>query len=167
MDTQASLTQGPILEAQQRYFSYSVMLLAIVPQKNYFVLCFMAYRTAIARYVAKWGIAQMCLCETKNQRGGYRTILWECSAPLQKYCATWCIAAIVSQYRATKGPMEGHLNFAVHRCPRDLKEQAVTVAIRWALRISSKNKTVTFMILNPPEQTAEIWFWGTRERRRP
>ena len=23
------------------------------------------YRTIIARYVAKWGIAQMCLCETK------------------------------------------------------------------------------------------------------
>ena len=27
----------------------------------------MGYRTIIARYVAKWGIAQMCLCETKYQ----------------------------------------------------------------------------------------------------
>ena len=30
----------------------------------------MGYRTTIARYVAKWGIAQMCLCETKCQGGG-------------------------------------------------------------------------------------------------
>ena len=29
----------------------------------------MGYRTMIARYVAKSGIAQMCLCETKCQRG--------------------------------------------------------------------------------------------------
>ena len=31
--------------------------------------CFYGYRTIIARYVAKWGIAQMCLCETKYQGG--------------------------------------------------------------------------------------------------
>ena len=30
----------------------------------------MGYRTNIARYVAKWGIAEMCLCETKYQGGG-------------------------------------------------------------------------------------------------
>ena len=29
----------------------------------------MGHRTIIARYVAKWGIAQMCLCETKYQGG--------------------------------------------------------------------------------------------------
>ena len=29
----------------------------------------MGYRASIARYVAKRGIAQMCLCETKYQRG--------------------------------------------------------------------------------------------------
>ena len=45
------------------------MLAAIVSQ-NYFVLVFVWYRTIIARYVAKWGIAQMCLCETKYQGGG-------------------------------------------------------------------------------------------------
>ena len=27
------------------------------------------YRTITARYAAKWGIAQMCLCETKHQEG--------------------------------------------------------------------------------------------------
>ena len=64
------------LEAQQRHFSYRAMLTAIVSQ-NSFVLVFVGYRTIIARYVAKWGIAQMCLCETKYQ-GGYRTILGEC-----------------------------------------------------------------------------------------
>ena len=48
-----------ILEAQQRYFSYRAILVAIVSQ-NSFALVFMGYRTIIARYVAKWGIAQMC-----------------------------------------------------------------------------------------------------------
>ena len=58
-----------ILEAQQRYFSYRAKVVAIVSQ-NYLVLVFLGYRTIIARYVAKWGIAQMCLCETKCQGGG-------------------------------------------------------------------------------------------------
>ena len=30
----------------------------------------MGYHTIIAQYVAKWGIAQTCLCETKYQGGG-------------------------------------------------------------------------------------------------
>ena len=30
---------------------------------------FMWYRTNFLRYIAKWGIAQMCLCETKYQGG--------------------------------------------------------------------------------------------------
>ena len=38
---------------------------------------FYGYRT-IGRYVAKWGIAQMCLRETKYHKGGHRTILGEC-----------------------------------------------------------------------------------------
>ena len=64
-----------ILEAQQRYFSYPAIHVAIVSQ-NSFVLGFMGYHTIIAQYSAIWGIAQMCLCETKCT-GGYRTILWE------------------------------------------------------------------------------------------
>ena len=64
------------LEAQQRYFSYRAMLVAIVSQ-NFFVLVLVGFRTSIARYVAKRGIAQMCLCELSTQ-GGYRTILGEC-----------------------------------------------------------------------------------------
>ena len=57
------------LEAQQRYFSYRAILVAIVSQ-NSFVHVFMGYRTIIGRYVAKWGIAQMCLCKIKYQGGG-------------------------------------------------------------------------------------------------
>ena len=57
------------LEAQQRYFSYRAILVAIVSQ-NSFVLVLMGYRTIIARYVAKWGIAQVGLCETKCRGGG-------------------------------------------------------------------------------------------------
>ena len=36
----------------------------------------MAYRTIIAPYVAKWGIAQMRLCETKHQGGGGIAHFW-------------------------------------------------------------------------------------------
>ena len=64
------LAGGPLaLEAQQRYFSYRAILAAIVSQ-NSFVLVLMRYRTIIARYVAKWGIAQLCLCKTKYPGGG-------------------------------------------------------------------------------------------------
>ena len=34
------------------------------------MLVFVGYRTIIARYVAKWGIARMCLCKIKYQGGG-------------------------------------------------------------------------------------------------
>ena len=88
------------LEAQQRYFSYRAMLLAIVSQ-NSFVLVFMGYRTTIiARYVAKWGIAQMCLFRTK---WGVSHHFGELLTSLKKYRAIWGITAIVSQYRAIWG----------------------------------------------------------------
>ena len=90
-----------LLEAQQRYFSYRALLVAIVSQ-NFFALIFMGYRTIIARYVAKWGIAQTCLCETMCQEGvshHFGGVL----TSLKKYRAIWGIAAIVSQYRAIWG----------------------------------------------------------------
>ena len=34
------------------------------------VFVFMGYRTIIAQCVVKWGIAQICLCETKYKGGG-------------------------------------------------------------------------------------------------
>ena len=89
------------LEAQQRYFSYRAILVAIVSQTS-FVLVFMGYRTIIARYVAKWGIAQMHLCETKYP-GGVSHPFRELLTSLKKCRAIWGIAAIVSQDRAIWG----------------------------------------------------------------
>ena len=51
------------------------MLAAIVSQ-NSLVLVFVGYRTIIAQYVAKWGIAQMSLCETKYRGGGGFAPFW-------------------------------------------------------------------------------------------
>ena len=92
------------LEAQQRYFSYRAIPVAIVSQ-NSFVRVFMGYRTIIARYGAKWGIAQMCLCGTKYQGGGIAPFWGAAKTSLKKYRAIWGIAAIVSdsQYRAIWG----------------------------------------------------------------
>ena len=75
------------------------MLVAIVSQ-NSFVLAFVGYRTTIARYVAKRGIAQMCLCETKYQGGVVSHHFGGVLTSLKKYRAIWGIAAIVSQCRA-------------------------------------------------------------------
>ena len=66
------------LGAQQRYFSYRAILVAIVSQNSCVLVVLMWYRTIIARYVAKGGIAQMCLCKTKYEGGGYRTLLGAC-----------------------------------------------------------------------------------------
>ena len=93
------------LEAQQRYFSYRAIVVAIVSQ-NSFVLVFLGYRTIIARYVAKWGIAQMCLCETKHQGGGVSHHFGGVLTSLTKYRAIWGTAAIVSQYRAIWGLLD-------------------------------------------------------------
>ena len=68
------------LEAQQRYFSYRAILVAIVSQ-NFLVLVFMGYRTFIARYVAKWGIAGMCLCKIKCQGGGIASFWGSATLP--------------------------------------------------------------------------------------
>ena len=75
--TDQSNQRGGVLEAQQRCFSYRAILVAIVSQ-NYFVLVFVGYRTIIRATRCKMGITQMCLCETKYQGGGYRTILGSC-----------------------------------------------------------------------------------------
>ena len=98
----AAMVAG-IKEAQQRYFSYRAILSAIVSQ-NFFVLVFLGYRTSIARYVAKWGIALMCLCSKRRRQGG------GVSHPVggllgwpRKYRAIGDIAAILSQYRAIWG----------------------------------------------------------------
>ena len=91
----------PIKEAQQRYFSYRAILSAIVSQ-NCFVLVFLGYRTSIARYVAKWGIALICLCKRRHQGGVSHPVGGLLGWP-RKYRAIGGIAAILSQYRAIWG----------------------------------------------------------------
>ena len=70
----------------------------------------MGYCTIITRYVAKWGIAQMCLCETKYQRGVSHHLGGVLNS-FKKYRAIWGIAAIVSQYRAIWG------HYGARKCP--------------------------------------------------
>ena len=70
------------LEAQQRYFSNRAMLVAIVSQIS-LVFIFMGYRTISTRYVAKWGIAQMCLCESNHQGEGITLFLGSAKLPLK------------------------------------------------------------------------------------
>ena len=88
-------------EAQQRYFSYRTILVAIVPQKC-FVLVFMGYRTMIAQYVAaEWlrsspariGRRELLLPSPKTALpGGNRSptgvpgIPWTCSGPTPCCC---------------------------------------------------------------------------------
>ena len=77
---------SPCSEAQQWHSSCRTKY-----RKTFFVLVFMGYRTIIMRYVAKWGIAQLCWCETKCPKG----IAWfwgECHPPLQGIAAIWSIA---------------------------------------------------------------------------
>ena len=58
-ETMLDVSEGTVhFEAQQRYFSHRVMLVAV-------------------RCAAQWGITQICLCETKCH-GGYRTVLGSC-----------------------------------------------------------------------------------------
>ena len=59
-----------ILRGPTAILSYRAILVAIASQ-NFFVLVFMEYRTIIiiARYVATWGIAWMCLCKIKYHWG--------------------------------------------------------------------------------------------------
>ena len=52
-----------------------------------FCACFLGYRTVIARYVAKWVIAQMCLCDTKYQGvGGIAQFGWAANVPENVSC---------------------------------------------------------------------------------
>ena len=53
------------------------------------MLVFLGYRTSIARYVAKWGIALICLCKRRHQGGGI--------AP------SWGIAAMAEKVSRDRG----------------------------------------------------------------
>ena len=63
----------------------------------------MGYHSIIARCVAKWGIAQMRLCEVKYQ-GWVSHQFGALPLSFKKYRAMCGIAAIVSQYPIWSGP---------------------------------------------------------------
>ena len=69
------------------------MLVAIVSQ-NPFKLVFVGCRTIIARYVAKRGIAQMCLSETKCQGGGIAPFWGSANLPEKLSCDSDSIAIL-------------------------------------------------------------------------
>ena len=90
-------TRRVALEAQQRYFSYRAILVAIVSQ-SYLVLVFVGVIAQISDDTL-WGIAQMCLCETKYPGEGIAPP-WELLTSLKENRAIWGVAAVASQYRA-------------------------------------------------------------------
>ena len=94
------------LEAQQRYFSYRALLVAIVSQ-NSFVLVFMGYRTVIARYVEN-GASHRCACVKLSAKGGVSHHFGGLLTSLGKVSHDM---GLVSQYRAICG-------HSVHECER-------------------------------------------------
>ena len=80
-----SRSKRVLLNAQQRYFSYRAMLVAIVSQ-NSLVLVFMGYRTIIARYVAKWGYRTNAPV-TLSTKGGYHTVWGSANLLLKLPCS--------------------------------------------------------------------------------
>ena len=97
----------------------------------------MRYRKIVVRYVAKWGIAKMCLCEAKYQGrvshhfGGMLT-------SLEKHCEICGIAAIVSQYPTIWG----------HKESRNISERAQIPA---ALTETKRTPLSCCLWLFPPD----------------
>ena len=95
--------RGSRLLAEEGLRGPATRLFAIV-SLNSFVLVFFSsgHRTIIARNIAKWGIAQMCLCKIKyhgavsHHSGGVLT-------SLEEHRAIWGITAIASQCRVIWG----------------------------------------------------------------
>ena len=85
MDTpcvDTSCSKGVVrLEAQQRYFSYRAILVAIVSQK-YFVLVLWGI-AQLSRDTLQNGVSHRCACVKLSAKGGYRTIFGERQPPLK------------------------------------------------------------------------------------
>ena len=65
-----------LLRAQQRYFSYRAILVAIVSQST-FVLVFRGI-AQLSRDMSQNGVSHRCAFVKLSSKGGYRTILGEC-----------------------------------------------------------------------------------------
>ena len=70
------------LEAQQRYFSYRAILVAIVSQ-NFIVLVFMGYRT-LSRDMLQNGVSHRCACVEVSAKGGVSHHFGEVLTTLKK-----------------------------------------------------------------------------------
>ena len=92
-----------------RFYFFGRADFSEVSQFFSFVLVVVGSRTIVARYAAKWGIAQMCLCKIKYQ-GGVSHHFGRMLTFVKKYRAICGMAAIVSQhiarYGATKDPRQ-------------------------------------------------------------
>ena len=87
-----------VLEAQQRYFSYRTILVAIVSQ-NFFVLIYNSRVTQLQN-----GVSHRCACVRLSANGGGESQHFGgLLTSLKKYRAIRGIAAIVSQYHAGFG----------------------------------------------------------------
>ena len=91
-----------ILEAQQRYFSYRAMLVAIVLQ-SFFVLVLWGGIAQLSRDTLQNGVSHGCVCAKLSTKGGLSHLFGGGLTSLKRYRAIWGIAAIVSQYRAIWG----------------------------------------------------------------
>ena len=102
METRKTISTTEIFPLWPPFFRQRKVLHWSRVVNAFFFPVFLGYRTSIARCVAKWGIALICLCKKRHQRGVSHPVGgllgW-----LRKYRAIGGIAAIVSQYRAIWG----------------------------------------------------------------
>ena len=82
------------------------------------MLVCMGCRRVIARYLAKYGIARMCLFETKYE-DGVPHHFGGVPTSLKIHRTIWGITAIVSQYRANMGPLSLSIFRGLHTDNRD------------------------------------------------
>ena len=91
-----------------------------------FRACFQGggYRTIIARYVAKWGITQMCLCET-NYHGGVSHQFGGALTSLKKYRAIWGIRSDSIAVSRDMGPLRSRSDRKRAQCTGKQSSRAV------------------------------------------
>ena len=71
-----SLPVAQVLSPVARQAPTKRGILGVTVSQNSFVLVFTGYRAILTRFGAKWGIAEMCLCETKYQGGVIAPSSW-------------------------------------------------------------------------------------------
>ena len=88
------------------------------------VLVFMGYRTIIAQYVAKRGVAQMCLCETQHQGGASHHLNFGGSANLPEMVSRdmgYCGDSIALSH--DMGPLSVSTHMAAEKMSKDEQQR--------------------------------------------